>query len=88
MNHGGQDRLISQSHNVNYNHTTASNTDVYSLQDNPGDDDNSNLTPNSSNNISGDFHGLILYSCWVCGTGGHLSQYCSKAIGRGRYAPD
>ena len=78
MNHESQESPMSYGHNVNYNHMTLHNRSVYSSQLNPGVDDDSTLTPNGSNSVSGDSHGLSLYSCWVCGMEGHLSQYCSK----------
>ena len=79
-NHEGQDSPVSHGHNVNYSHMTLCNRGVYPSQSNPGDADDTTLTPNGSNSISGDAHGSSLYSCWVCGTQGHLSQYCSKLL--------
>ena len=58
---------MSQSHNVNYNHTTACNRGVISPQENPDGDDDSILTSNGSSSITGDSHGSRLYSCWVWG---------------------
>ena len=87
-NHEGQDSPVSHGHNVNYNHTTPCNRGVYSLQANPGDDDDLTLTPNGSNNIRGDSHDSSLYSHWVCGMEGHLPWYCSKTVDRGRHEPD
>ena len=72
-NHEGQDRPMNQGYNVNYNHTTECNRGVYSQQAKPGDNDNLALTPNGSNSVSGDSHGLSLYSFLVCGMEGHLS---------------
>ena len=67
---------------------TPHNRGVYTLQANLDDDDDSTLTPKGSNSICGDLHGLSLYSCWVCGMEGYLSQYCSKIADGGRYGPD
>ena len=88
IHHEGQDSPISHGHDVNYNYMTPHNRGVYALQANPGNDDDSTLTPNCSNSISGNLHGLSLYSCWMHGKEGHLSQYHSKIVGRGRYEPD
>ena len=52
------------------------------------DDDDSTVTPNGNNSVSGVSHGLSLYSCWVCGTEGYLSRYCSQTIGLDRWEPD
>ena len=62
-NHEGQGSPMSHGHNVNNNHIILHNRGVYSSQANPGDDENSTLTPNGSNSVSGDPHGLSLYSC-------------------------
>ena len=86
--HKGQDSPVSHGHNGHYKYMTQCNRGIYSSQTKSGDDDDSTLTPTGSNSISGDFHGLSLYSCWICGTKGHLSQYCSKTLGRDRHEPD
>ena len=46
---------------------------VYSSHSNLGYYDDSTLTPNGSNGISGDSHGSSLYCCWVCGIESFLS---------------
>ena len=79
-NHEGLDSPMRHGHNVKYNHMTLHYRGVYSLQSNLGDDDDSILTHHGSNSISGDSHGLSLYSHWVCGMEGHLSQYCLKFL--------
>ena len=71
-NHEGQDSPMSQDLNINYKYMTPHNRGIYPSQANPGDNDDSTLTPNGSNSISGDLPGLSLYSCWVCGMEGHL----------------
>ena len=71
-NHEDQDSPMSHSHIVNHNHMTLHNRGAYLLHSNPGDSDDSTLTPNGSNTISGDSHGLSLYSYWVCWMEGHL----------------
>ena len=60
MDHEDQDSTMSHGHNVNYNHTTLYNRGVYPSQSNTGDDDDSSLTPNDSNSVSGDSHGSRL----------------------------
>ena len=80
-NHEGQNSPVSHGHNVNYNHMTLHNRGVHLSHSNPGGNDDSTLTPNGSNSISGDSHGLSLYSCWVCGMEGNLLWYCSKTVG-------
>ena len=72
MNHEGKDCLMSHGHDINCNHMKPCNRGVYALQANSGKDDDSTLTPNGSNSFSGDSHDSCLYSCWVCGTEGHL----------------
>ena len=52
------------------------------------DDDDSTLTPNGNDSVSGESHALSLYSCWVCEREGHLSQYCSQTNGIDRQEPD
>ena len=63
-NNEDQDSLLSHDHNINYNYMTSCNR---------MDDDDSALTPDGNNSVSREPHGLSLYSCWVCGTEGHLS---------------
>ena len=67
-----QDSPVSHGHNVDYKYKTPCNRGIYSSQTKPGGNDDSTLTPNSGNNISGDSNDLSLYSCWVCGMEGHL----------------
>ena len=45
---------MSHGHNINYKYMTLHNRGIYSPQPNPGDDDDSTLTPDGSNSISGD----------------------------------
>ena len=73
INHEGKDSPMSHGHDINYNHMTPCNRGAYALQTNPGDDDNSTLTPKGSISISGHSHGSSVYSCWVCGMEGDLS---------------
>ena len=83
-NHESKDSPMSHGHDINYNYITPHNRGAYGSQTNLCHDDNSTLTPKGSNSVSGDLHGSSLYSCWVCGTEGNLSQYCSKTVNRGR----
>ena len=63
-NHEDKNSPLSLGHDINYNHMMPYNRGVDALQANPGNDDNSTLTPKGSNSINGDSHGLSLYSCW------------------------
>ena len=63
-NNESQDSPMSHGCNTNYRHMTSHNRT---------DDDDSTLTLNSNNSVSGESHGLSLYSYWVCGTEGQLS---------------
>ena len=66
-NHEGKDSPMSHGHDINYNCTTPRNEGVNALQANPGNDDDSTLTPKGSNSISEDSHASSLYSCWCVG---------------------
>ena len=61
-NNKGQDSPMSHGCDMYYKYMTPNNRT-----------DDSTLTPNSCNSVSGESHGLNLYSCWICGTEGHLS---------------
>ena len=71
-NHEGKDIPMSYWYDINYSHMTPCNRGVNAVQANPGNDDDSTPTPKGSNSISGDLHGLSLYSYLVCGMEGHL----------------
>ena len=78
-NNEGQDSPVSNGCDANYKYMTLCKR---------SDNDDSTLTPNGNNTVSGESHVLSLYSCWVYGTEGHLSQYCSQTNGIDRQEPD
>ena len=63
-NNEGQDSPMSHGYDANCKYLTSHKRT---------DNDNSTLTPNGDNSVSGELHGWGLYSCLVCGTEGHLS---------------
>ena len=78
-NNEGQDSPISHGCDTNYKDMIlCSRTD----------EDDSALTLNGNNSVSGESHSLSLYSCRVCGTEGHLYQYCSQTFGIDKQEPD
>ena len=78
-NNEGQDSPMNQGHDINYKYMTLHKRI---------DDDDSTLTPNGNKSISGESYGSSLCSCWVCGTEGHLSPYCSQIAGMDEQKPD
>ena len=70
---------MNHGHNTSYKYMTSHNRT---------DNDDSTLTPYSNKSVSGESYDWSLYSSWLCGTEGHLSQYCSQTIGIDRQEPE
>ena len=88
INYEGKDSPMIHGNDIYYNHMTPHNRGVYALQANPGDDDNSTLTPNSSKASVEICMAQVCTVVWCVGQKATYHDTAFTIVGRGRYEPD